>query len=111
MSVILIGATQTVVSNLGSAFAGLAATTIVGILVFPIRTFFKNVRNEWRAATAKLAGVEKELNIQRTNCLTTLQHQGQSQIDLLEKATNTLEAIHLSQVEMSGYLKASHDRN
>lgn len=107
--IIASGVTQVIVSNLSSAFAGLAATTILGILIFPIRTFFKNARDEWRSATAKLAGVEKELNIQRTNCLTTLQNQGQAQVDLLEKANSTLEAMHLSQVEMSGYLKASRN--
>jgi hypothetical protein len=106
MNVFAIGATQAVVSNLGSAFAGLAATAIVGILVFPIRTFFKNVRDEWRSATQKLAGVEKELNIQRTNCLTTLQQQGDRQVELLEKVSNTLSEMHLDQRESLAYLKA-----
>jgi hypothetical protein len=111
MTAFVFGTAQTVVSNLGSALYGLAATAVVGLLLFPVRTFLKNVQGEWQAVTAKLSGVEKELSVQRTNCLTTLQQQGQSQIDLLEKANNTLEAIHLSQVEMSGYLKASRDRN
>ena len=96
---------QSILSHLESATAGIAATGILGLLMFPIRSVLKSARAEWRDVTEKIASVERELNVQRTNCLTTLQRQGQAQIDLLEKANSTLEAMHLSQVEMSGYLK------
>ena len=103
------GAVQSIVSNLPSAFAGLAATAIIGVIMFPIRTLLKNARAEWFSATAKLDSLGKELELQRTNCLTTLANQGEAQIKLLEKATDTLDAMHLSQVEMTGFIRAKRD--
>ena len=74
--------------------------------MFPIRTFLKNARAEWFSATAKLDSLGKELELQRTNCLTTLANQGEAQIKLLEKTVETLGSMHLDQKEVMGYLKS-----
>ena len=81
------------------------------MLMFPVRTIFKKATDVLNKFETKLTNVETELSAQRTNCLTTLQSQGTEQIKLLEKAVSTLEAIHISQAEMSGYIKANHEKS
>jgi len=99
------GVIHTFVSNIVPGLAGLAATGIVGVIMFPVRTFIQGAREEWKAATSKLDALQKELETQRTNCLTTLTAQGEAQIKLLEKTVGTLEAMHLDQKEVMGYLR------
>ena len=72
---------------------------------------FHKVKKEWDSLKDSIASAQKELVHQRTNCLATLQDQGAKQIEVLEKCANTLESIHLSQAEMSGYIKASVDKS
>jgi len=55
----------------------------------------------------KLAAIHSELIAQRTNCLQTLQNQGEEQIKLLGKAVTTLEGIHTSQASMAGFMQAT----
>jgi hypothetical protein len=50
----------------------------------------------------KLTVIHDELTTQRTNCLATLAQQGDTQIDLLGKAVNILEDMHLDQRELLG---------
>lgn len=100
----MFGAVQSILSEIPGAVAALAVTAILGVLVFPIRIFFKAVRVEWKAATEKLASVERELQIQRTNCLTTIQSQGATQVELLGKVVDTLESMHLDQRTLLGRL-------
>lgn len=76
------------------------------VIMFPLRTITKSIRKEWKEKSGLLQEVHTEMKLQRTNCLTTLQAQGEEQIELLEKAVSTLESIHLSQAEMAGYMKA-----
>ena len=105
----MVGAVQSILSEIPGAVAALAVTAILGVLVFPIRTFFKAVRTEWLAATEKLASVERELQMQRTNCLATIQAQGASQIKLQEDTNDILTKMHDSQLEMTGFIKARRD--
>jgi hypothetical protein len=77
------------------------------VIMFPLRTIAKAIKNEWKEKSALLQEVHTEMKLQRTNCLSTLQRQGEKQIDLLERAVDVLEDIHISQSEMSGYIKAS----
>lgn len=105
----MFGAGQSIISEIPGAVAGLAATATLGVLVFPIRTFFKALRSEWVAATAKLASVEKELQTQRTNCLATIQSQGATQIKLQEDTVEILQKMHDSQLEMTGFMRARHN--
>lgn len=77
--------------------------TIVGaVCMYP----FRKLIQAYTEITDKLTGIHAELTRQRSNCLTTLQNQGEKQIELLDKACDTLEALHLGQVEMSGYIRA-----
>jgi hypothetical protein len=73
---------------------GLACTallTIAGIVVKQLLQDRKDER-QWRA------NVSRELTLQRTNCLTTLQEQGEKQIELLEK-------LVVGQAEQTGFMK------
>lgn len=80
------------------------ALSFVGwLFMFPLRTAWKVIVEKFKV----IDDVHTELTLQRTNCLTTLQSQGEEQIKLLSKMNGTLEAIHLSQSEMSGFLKGS----
>jgi len=71
------------------------------IIMFPLRTLFKTIKEKSQV----LDDVKNELITQRTNCLSTLQEQGERQIELLGQVNDTLQDIHLGQSEMSGYLK------
>ena len=73
------------------------------IIVFPLRYAFTAIKERF----AVLDAVKEELEKQRTNCLTTIQANGVEQLKVLEKISGTLENIHTSQAEMSGYLKGS----
>ena len=75
------------------AIAGSAA-------MWPIR----KVQKAYKEATEKLEAVHTELTEQRTNCLATVSHQGNAQIELLSKVASTLEAMHLDQRELLGRL-------
>jgi hypothetical protein len=85
---------------------GVAITGFGALMLYPVRY----VKREWKSLKDAIADTHAELILQRTNCLTTIGSQGEKQIELLSRAVNTLEAIHLGQVEMSGYIKASNDR-
>jgi hypothetical protein len=80
------------------------------MLSYPFRAVFNSAKEEWHEKTQLLSEVHQELKQQRTNCLTTLQSQGDQQIKLLEKTVDTLEQIHLGQTEMAGFIKASSSR-
>lgn len=82
---------------------GLVVTGLVGAFMWPLR----KARKEWIILKQEQASIHSELVQQRTNCLTTLQHQGDAQITLLGKMAGTLENIALSQAEMTGYCKAN----
>jgi hypothetical protein len=75
--------------------------TIVGaIAMWPVKKMSKAYADLMEVAKSTHA----ELILQRSNCLTTLAHQGDSQITLLTKAVETLEAIHLDQARLLGKL-------
>ena len=68
---------------------------------------FRKARKEWTALKEEQKLIHQELVTQRTNCLTTLQNQGDRQIELLGTMSTTLTGMALSQAEMTGYCKAS----
>ena len=80
---------------------GSIVTALGALLVSP----FKKAKKEWTSLKADIEKAQKELVHQRTNCLTTLQDQGNAQIALLEKAVTTLEAMHLDQKETLGIIR------
>jgi hypothetical protein len=82
--------------------AGLLAVA-GGIAMWPIR----KVSGAYQEFTGKLDGISKELSTQRTNCLATLQGQGDKQIELLSKTVDTLDGVRLDLREQTGYLRAA----
>lgn len=85
------------------ALYGIALAGVGALLMWPL----KYVRKEWNEAKEKLDAVQAELAQQRTNCLRTLQDQGVKQIELLTKATDTLDGVRLDLKEQTGFLSAS----
>lgn len=90
---------------------GIVVAGVGALLMYPLKYPFKKAKAEWQSLKSDIDSAKKELVNQRTNCLSTLQDQGEKQIELLGKCATTLEAMHLSQAEMSGYLKASLDKH
>lgn len=84
------------------ALIGAAVAGVGTIMWYPVR----KARAEWKSLKENTAAILQELTHQRNNCLHTLQVQGEQQIELLGKMSNTLENIHLGQAEQSGFFKA-----
>lgn len=76
-------------------------TVFLGAATWP----FRKAKESWTALTKQLEDVHTELSTQRSNCLTTLQKQGDEQIKLLGKMADTLSDIHLDQKETLGHLR------
>lgn len=100
-------ATPDLLNQVGPSFVkaavGLVITGLLGVIMWP----FRAARKEWKIMKEEQASIHKELVTQRTNCLTTLQQQGDRQIELLGKVSDTLTGMALSQAEMTGYCKAN----
>jgi hypothetical protein len=84
-----------------------AASAAVGVIMAIVLWPFRTIKKEWVEMKKNQASIHSELVQQRTNCLTTLQTQGDRQIELLGKVSDTLTGIALSQAEMTGYCKAN----
>ena len=67
----------------------------------------KKSRKEWGSLKDAVLATKEELERQRTNCLTTLQHQGDEQIKLLTKACDTLDGVRIDLATQTGYLQAA----
>jgi hypothetical protein len=81
-------------------FGKLVYAALGGIILWPFRALKAKVEE----FTRQLKSVQTELVTQRTNCLTTLQHQGEQQIELLKEVSSTLSDMHLDQRSMMGKL-------
>ncbi len=84
------------------ALVGLIITGIGAMIMWPIR----KVKKEWASLRDAVASTQAELVLQRTNCLTTLSHQGEEQVKLLSKVSETLDGVRLDLAEQTGYLRA-----
>jgi len=80
------------------------------IVLFPLRTFVKSIKDKWEGQTKFLADIQLELKEQRTNCLTTLQTQGASQVKLLEETVSALCDLHNTHSEISGFLRGLNSK-
>jgi hypothetical protein len=78
----------------------LAYAALGGILLWP----FRAIKSKIEEYTKQVKSVQTELVTQRTNCLATLQRQGEEQIELLKKVSSTLSDMHLDQRSMMGKL-------
>ena len=66
---------------------------------------FKRVVAAYRETQGTLKDITKELTEQRSNCLNTLQTQGDRQIDLLSKAVDVLGEMHTDSKLMLEHLR------
>ena len=90
-----------------SQLAPLALKSIVGLLITGVIMYpFRKARKEWTALKDEQAAIRQELVHQRTNCLTTLQQQGATMVDLQTKTVDLLQGVRLDLAEQTGYLKA-----
>jgi len=83
----------------------LVSGAILSILGAAAMYPIKLIRKAYKEVTENLEAVQKELTVQRENCLTTLQRQGDSQIELLKEVSSTLKEIHLDQSRLLGRLE------
>jgi hypothetical protein len=72
------------------------------LIMWPIR----KARTEWLSLRESIAETKNELEHQRTNCLATLQIQGQDQVNLLGKVCTTLDGVRLDLKEQTGFIQA-----
>ena len=84
------------------AFKSAVGLVITGVIMWP----FRKARKEWTALKEEQAAIHKELVHQRTNCLTTLQQQGATMVDLQTKTVDLLQGVRIDLAEQTGYLKA-----
>src|SRR5215510_2512013 len=64
---------------------GVLGTALLSLAGFMGKKLIDTIQEDRKSIKSDLAAVKDELATQRTNCLTTLQEQGQKQIELLEK--------------------------
>ena len=83
------------------ALMTLAVGFIGYIIMFPVR----KARAEWISLKETTAKIYEELSQQRTNCLSTLQTQGDKQIELLGKMSETLSGVRLDFAEHRSYVQ------
>jgi len=81
---------------------GLVITGLLGVIMWPI----KRASKEWKALKEEQASIHTELVRQRENCLSTLQAQGATMIELQSKTVGILEGVRLDLAEQTGYLRA-----
>ena len=94
--------TSSIWPYLSKALVGLIVTGLGALLMYPI----KAIKKEWAGLKAQINEAKSELVNQRTNCLTTLQTQGEKQIVALDKIADTLSLMHLDQKETLGMIRA-----
>jgi hypothetical protein len=83
------------------SLVGIAITGIGALMLYPVRY----VRREWKALKESMAATQAELVLQRENCLTTLQNQGDKQIELLGKMSDTLDGVRMDFKEHRAYVQ------
>jgi hypothetical protein len=76
-------------------------TAFLAAVSYPVR----KLKEEWYAFSQKLEDVRTELEVQRSNCLTTLQSQGTEQVKLLTKTVEVLGEIRMDNREMITHLR------
>ncbi len=90
-----------ILSMFNSALAGTAFSFLIWLVLFPLKAAYR----DWMKQTERLDSIKSELEVQRTNCLATLQRQGERQIASIDKAVDTLNEIRIGQAELNGVLK------
>ena len=83
------------------ALVGLAIGGLGALFMWPIR----KARKEWVSLKKTTEAIQQELAQQRTNCLHTLQNQGDTQIQLLTKMSETLDGVRIDFKEHTGFIQ------
>ena len=78
---------------------------VVGALGYVTMFPFRKAKAEFVAIKTAVLETKKELEQQRTNCLSTLQTQGDKQIELLGKMSDTLDGVRLDFAEHRSYVQ------
>ena len=78
---------------------------VVGALGYIIMFPFRKAKAEFVAIKTAVLETKKELEQQRTNCLTRLQSQGDEQIKLLGKMADTLDGVRVDFKEHTGFIQ------
>jgi hypothetical protein len=78
---------------------------LVSLFIGGITLPFRKLITAYRETKSKLEDISTELTEQRTNCLNTLQKQGDEQIKLLGKSVDVLQNIQLDNREMLTHLR------
>lgn len=98
--------TDLIASQIGPAVLKSVISIVVGgaltLAFWPLR----KARKEWAELKKETVNIHSELVQQRTNCLTTLQAQGSTQIELLGKTVSALEGVRLDLAQQIGCLQA-----
>jgi len=84
--------------------SGMAAI-VTYVILFPIRSAWQSVGERFKNAMDTLNAVHQELITQRTNCLATLQQEGEKQTEVLKEISNTLTDIHVDQSRTLGIIE------
>ena len=99
-----VGTTDNVLLKYIHAVSWAGAVAVGGyVVMFPMRYIVNMVKERFKV----LDDVREELETQRTNCLTTIQANGVDQLNMLERMADTLDKIHTSQSELTGYIRGS----
>ena len=86
---------------LAKAFVSLVVAGIGALMLWPVR----KIRKEWVSLKDAVVATKQELEQQRTNCLATLQTQGDAQITLLTKMSETLDGVRMDFKEHTGFIQ------
>jgi len=81
------------------------ATLVVGGLGYAFMFPFRKAKAEFVSLKETTAKIHEELTHQRQNCLATLQNQGDKQIELLGKMSDTLSGVRLDFAEHRSYVQ------
>jgi uncharacterized membrane-anchored protein YhcB (DUF1043 family) len=95
---------QAIGSYVVKAVVGLIVGGLMGVILWPL----KYAKKEWTELKEQMKSTHAELESQRTNCLTTLQSQGNAQIELLKDSVRTLGDIRIELAEQTGFLRAAN---
>lgn len=98
-------ASNPVLSLLSQFRHEVVVTIMVSTFLAAVSYPFRKAKEEWFALTTKLDGVRSELEHQRSNCLATLQTQGNKQIEVLEEVAKVLTDIRLDNREIVTHLR------
>jgi hypothetical protein len=90
---------ETLVNFIPAKYVYYACGILLSLVVAMISLGARKVLDEVDEAKGKISAISTELTLQRTNCLTTLQQQGEKQIQLLERIAESVS-----------YLKGKNDQ-